>query len=90
MTAIRFGEPWLEPYTDFIIPQLVKTGKKRILVMTPAFVSDCLETLEEIAMEGKEQFLEAGGESFVAIPCLNDHPAWIDFLAKLARACSTE
>ncbi|QXD31467.1 ferrochelatase [Candidatus Pelagisphaera phototrophica] len=87
----RLGrEPWLEPYTDFIIPQLVKTGKKRILVMTPAFVSDCLETLEEIAMEGKEQFLEAGGESFIAIPCLNDHPAWIDFLAKRARASSTE
>jgi ferrochelatase len=83
----RLGrEPWLEPYTDFVIPELVEKGKKRILVMMPAFVSDCLETLEEIAMEGKEQFLEAGGESFVAIPCLNEHPAWIDFLAKRARA----
>jgi len=83
----RLGrEPWLEPYTDFVIPQLVEKGNKRILVIMPAFVSDCLETLEEIAMEGKEQFLEAGGESFVAIPCLNEHPAWIDFLAKRARA----
>ena len=53
--------------------------------MTPAFISDCLETLEEIAMEGKEEFLEAGGESFEAIPCLNEHPARIDFLAKKSR-----
>lgn len=82
----RLGrEPWIEPYTDFVIPELVEQGKKRILVMMPAFVSDCLETLEEIAMEGKEQFLEAGGESFDAIPCLNEHPAWIDFLAQKAR-----
>ena len=83
----RLGrEPWLEPYTDFVLPELVEKGKKRILVIMPAFVSDCLETLEEIAMEGKDQFLEAGGESFEAIPCLNEHPAWIDFLAKRARA----
>ena len=82
----RLGrEPWLEPYTDQVLPQLVEQGKKRLLVMTPAFVSDCLETLEEIAMEGKEEFLEAGGESFHAIPCLNEHPAWIDFLAKKSR-----
>ncbi len=82
----RLGrEPWIEPYTDFVIPELVEQGKKRILVMMPAFVSDCLETLEEIAMEGKEQFLQAGGESFDAIPCLNEHPAWIDFLAQKAR-----
>ena len=53
--------------------------------MMPAFVSDCLETLEEIAMEGKGIFLEAGGESFVAIPCMNEHPAWIDFLAQRSR-----
>ncbi len=86
----RLGrEPWLEPYTDFVIPQLANEGKKRLLVIMPAFVSDCLETLEEIAMEGKEQFLEAGGKSFVAIPCLNEHPALIDFLAKQARAQAT-
>ena len=82
----RLGrEPWLEPYTDQVLPQLAEQGKKRLLVMTLAFVSDCLETLEEIAMEGKEEFLEAGGESFEAIPCLNEHPAWIDFLAKKSR-----
>ncbi len=83
----RLGrEPWIEPYTDFVLPELVTQGKKRILIMMPAFVSDCLETLEEIAMEGKEEFLEAGGESFQAIPCLNEHPAWIDFLAQKARS----
>ena len=78
----RLGrEPWLEPYTDETLAKLAKSGKKRILVMTPAFVSDCLETLEEIAEEGKEIFLEAGGESFTMIPCLNEHPKWIEFLA---------
>lgn len=77
----RLGrEPWLEPYTDQTLPKLAKEGKKRVLVMMPAFVSDCLETLEEIAGEGKELFMEAGGESFQAIPCLNEHPSWIDFL----------
>ena len=82
----RLGrEPWIEPFTDQILPDLAKSGTKRLLVMMPAFVSDCLETLEEIAMEGKEMFLEAGGESFVAIPCMNQHPAWIDFLAKQSR-----
>jgi ferrochelatase len=75
------GEPWLSPYTDFELERLPKAGVKRLLVMTPAFVADCLETLEEISVEGKETFLEAGGSSFQQIPCLNDHPAYIDFLA---------
>jgi protoporphyrin/coproporphyrin ferrochelatase len=60
--------------------------KKRLLVMTPAFVTDCLETLEEIAGEGKEQFLHAGGDWFQHIPCLNDQPPYIDFLAGRVRA----
>jgi protoporphyrin/coproporphyrin ferrochelatase len=82
----RLGrEPWIEPFTDHVLPELAKSGKKRLLVIMPAFVSDCLETLEEIAMEGKEMFIEAGGDSFVAIPCMNEHPAWIDFLAKKTR-----
>lgn len=78
----RLGkEPWLEPYTDEELERLPKEEKvKKLLIMCPAFVSDCLETLEEIAMEGKESFLKAGGEEFTHIPCLNDHPAWIDFL----------
>lgn len=78
----RLGrEPWLQPYTDETLVSLAKAGKKRIAVMTPAFVSDCLETLEEIAVEGKNGFIEAGGESFTMIPCLNEHPAWVQFLA---------
>jgi ferrochelatase len=76
------GEPWLSPYTDFELPRLAKEGKKRLLVLCPAFVADCLETLEEIRGQGKESFLAAGGESFQQIPCLNDHPSYIDFLAK--------
>ncbi len=78
----RFGrEPWLEPYTDQELERLGREGSvKKLLIMCPAFVTDCLETLEEIAMEGKQTFLDAGGESFTHIPCLNAHPAWIDFL----------
>ncbi|MBI5381647.1 MAG: ferrochelatase [Opitutae bacterium] len=79
------GEPWLTPYTDHELVRLAQSGKKRLLVMMPAFVTDCLETLEEIAVEGRETFLTAGGEWFQAIPCLNDHTAYIDFLAKRTR-----
>lgn len=79
----RFGrEPWLKPYTDMEFVRLADDGVKRLLMVTPAFVSDCLETLEEIGIQGKEDFLAAGGESYELIPCLNEHPAWIDFLAK--------
>ncbi|MEK6152706.1 ferrochelatase [Flavobacteriaceae bacterium 3-367] len=76
------GDPWLKPYTDFEFERLAKEGKKRLVVITPAFVSDCLETLEEIAMEGKEQFLEAGGEAYKHIPCLNDDDAWVSVMAE--------
>ena len=76
------GDPWLKPYTDFEFVRLAKEGKKRLAVITPAFVSDCLETLEEIAMEGKEQFMEAGGEDYKHIPCMNDNEAWVKVMAK--------
>jgi len=75
------GEPWLQPFTDFELVRLPKAGVKRLLVICPSFLADCLETLEEIAMAGKEMFLGAGGESFEKIVCPNDHPAFIDFLA---------
>lgn len=75
------GEPWLKPFTDFEFERLPKTGVKRLLVICPSFLTDCLETLEEIAMAGKETFLDAGGESFEKISCPDDHPAFIDFLA---------
>ncbi len=76
------GDPWLKPYTDFEFERLAKEGKTRLAVITPAFVSDCLETLEEIAMEGEEQFKEAGGESYKHIPCLNDSDPWVTLMAQ--------
>ena len=75
------NDPWLKPYTDFEFERLAKTGKKNLAVITPAFVSDCLETLEEIAMEGKNQFQEAGGENYKHIPCLNDNDPWVNVMA---------
>jgi ferrochelatase len=79
------GEPWLEPFTDFEFVRLAKAGTKSLLVMCPSFVADCLETLEEISMTGRETFLSAGGEQFEAISCPNDHPAFVDFLANRVR-----
>lgn len=74
----RLGrDPWLRPYTAEVLQQLPAQGIRNLLVACPAFVSDCLETLEEIALQGKELFLEAGGTSFDMIPCLNTHPSWI-------------
>ncbi|MGI9526073.1 MAG: ferrochelatase [Weeksellaceae bacterium] len=77
----RLGnDPWLKPFTDVTLENWPEKGVKNIAVVAPAFVSDCLETLEEIAMEGKEEFMEAGGESFTYIPCLNDSDAFVSFL----------
>lgn len=73
----RLGKGWLTPFTDVRLKQLPAEGVKKLLVASPAFASDCLETLEEIAMRGKEAFLEAGGETFQMIPCLNTHPLWV-------------
>ena len=75
------GEPWCRPFTDTELARLPATGAKRILVMCPAFVADCLETLEEIGGQGRETFLSAGGTSFRMIPCLNDQAPYIEFLA---------
>lgn len=76
------GDKWLEPYTDVEINKMPAKGIKNIAVVTPAFVADCLETLEEIAMRADEDFKENGGENFKAISCLNDDPQWIDTLSK--------
>ncbi len=82
----RLGrEPWLKPYTDWVIEGLAKAGIKRLLVICPSFVSDCLETLEEIGLRGRQTFLDAGGMDFQLIPCLNEHPLWLAFLEKLTR-----
>jgi len=73
----RLGrDPWLQPYTDKTIDNFAKNGIKNLAVVTPAFVSDCLETLEEIGMEAKHSFIENGGTAFNTIPCLNDDDAW--------------
>ncbi len=76
----RLGKGWLEPFTDIRLEQLPKEGMKKLLILCPAFISDCLETLEEIEERGKEIFIEAGGESFKMIPCLNVHPLWVSTL----------
>jgi ferrochelatase len=82
----RLGrDPWLKPYTDQVLAELPKRGVKRLLVICPAFVSDCLETLEEIGIRGRETFLAAGGEDFTQIPCLNEHPLWIAALEKMVH-----
>jgi len=79
----RLGfDPWLQPYTDRTIERLGNEGIKNMAIVTPAFVSDCLETLEEIAMEGKEIFHEVGGEEFTTVPCLNDRDDWASVLVK--------
>lgn len=82
----RLGkDPWLKPYTDFELERLAREGVKKILVLSPAFVSDCLETIEELGIRGKESFMAAGGESYALIPCLNEHPAWIAALENMAK-----
>jgi len=79
----RLGfDPWLKPYTDRTIEAMAKQGIKKLAIVTPAFVSDCLETLEEISMEGKEIFKENGGEEFTFIPCINDRQDWVKTLSR--------
>lgn len=81
----RFGRAkWLQPYTEPTLRELAAAGVRRVDVMCPGFPADCLETLEEIAMEGRDAFLGAGGETFQYIPCLNDTNAWITALAGIA------
>jgi ferrochelatase len=76
---------WIEPYTEARLDELGKQGVKKLLVMCPAFVADCIETLEEIGDRGREQFVEAGGESLQLVPCLNDHPSWVAALKTLSE-----
>ncbi|GGB78089.1 ferrochelatase [Flavobacterium suaedae] len=75
------GDKWLEPYTDIEVNKMPNKGIKKLAVVTPAFVSDCLETLEEIAMRARDDFKEHGGEEFLAVPCLNDNDEWVDVVA---------
>jgi ferrochelatase len=83
----RLGRtPWIQPYTDLVLPELARMGKKRLAVMCPAFVADCLETVEEIGIRAKEQWRGLGGEDLLLVPSLNAEPAWIEAVAELVRA----
>ena len=82
----RLGkDKWVDPYTDATVEEAAKNGVKRMVVFCPSFVADCLETIEEIGMEAKEEFLEAGGEEFILVPCLNDHDLWAEGLAEIIK-----
>jgi ferrochelatase len=80
----RFGpQEWLTPYTDKTLEELPSKGVKNLLVICPGFASDCVETLEEISIQGRESFLEKGGKNFDLVPCLNDNPDHINLFEKL-------
>lgn len=82
----RLGKtPWIQPYTDVVIDELAKKGIKRLAVFCPAFVADCLETVEEIGIRAHEQWKAAGGEELVLVPSLNATPAWVDAVAAIAQ-----
>lgn len=82
----RLGkEKWLEPYTTDILKARAKLGDKRILLFSPSFVADCLETLHELDIEAKEEFLELGGTNLDCVPCPNAHPSWVQTLSALVR-----
>jgi len=86
----RLGfDPWLKPYTDRTIERMGKEGTMKMAIVTPAFVSDCLETLEEIAMEGEEIFHEVGGKEFTVIPCLNERGDFAQVLANIIEEWAT-
>lgn len=82
----RLGKsPWLKPYSDHVLEKLSNEGKKKVLVFSPAFVSDCLETLEEIGYQYKELFIQKGGESLDLVQGLNDHPKWIEAIERIIK-----
>lgn len=87
----RLGrDPWIQPFTDLVLPELARKGVRRVAVYCPAFVADCLETLEEIGIRAKEDFLAHGGEDLMLIPSLNARPSWIAAVARLAQTALGE
>jgi protoporphyrin/coproporphyrin ferrochelatase len=85
----RLGRtPWLKPYTDLLLPELAAKGVRRLAVLCPAFVADCLETLEEIGIRARADFLRAGGEALTLVPSLNAHPAWVRGLVRMVRGAN--
>ena len=82
----RLGRtPWIRPYSDLLLPELRKQGVNHLAVACPAFVSDCLETLEEVNMRMREQWFDLGGSDFTFIPCVNDHPLWVQGLVEMVQ-----
>ena len=82
----RFGkEEWLQPYTEELLLGLGSLGVDDVVATCPGFTADCLETLDEIGNEGAAQFIEGGGTKLTLVPCLNDHPAWLDTMAAIVR-----
>lgn len=82
----RLGKlPWIQPYTEQMLPELIKKGQKRIAIACPSFVTDCLETLEEINIRARKQWLDLGGEEFIFVPCINNHTIWINGLTNLIK-----
>ena len=82
----RLGRtPWIKPYTDDYLPELAKTGARRVAVLCPAFVADCLETIEEIGDRARHDWKEAGGEELVLVTSLNSEDAWVEVVADLVR-----
>ena len=82
----RLGRaPWIRPFTDERLPELAAAGVRRLAVLCPSFVADCLETIEEIGIRAKEDFRAHGGKELTLVPCLNSDPAWLDAVAQIAR-----
>jgi len=77
--------PWIRPFTDIVLPELAAAGKKRVVVLSPAFVADCLETLEEIGIRAQHDFKAAGGESLTLVPSLNASPRWVEAVVAMTR-----
>lgn len=83
----RLGRtPWVKPYTDLVLPELARAGHKRLAVLSPAFVADCLETVEEIGIRAREQWRSLGGEELLLVPSLNAEPTWVQTVARLVRS----
>jgi ferrochelatase len=82
----RLGRtPWIRPYTDHALPDLASRGIRRLAVLCPSFVADCLETLEEIEIRAREQWMDVGGEDFLMLPSLNSEPRWVEAVAGMIR-----
>lgn len=83
------GRPWIKPFTDQELPRLYGSGVRRLAVLTPSFVADCLETLEEIGIRGRDQWMGLGGEDFCLVPCVNSSPRWVNAVADLVIGTSS-